>query len=265
MAELFTKRQPGAPRGMFAWEARGLRWLGDAAADGGAPVVRVVGWDDEQIQEERLQPTAPTVEAAEQFGHRLALTHLTGVGSGSPPPAVGGFGAPPPGWSGDGFIGQARLPMPSHPLESWGAFYAQFRLQPFARQAFDAGSLSPQALSAVEAVCRRLMAGDFDDDRPAARIHGDLWAGNVLFTPNGVVLIDPAAHGGHAETDLAMLALFGAPHLERIRDAWAEVYCPAPGWQDRVALHQLHPVLVHAVLFGGGYGRRAGELASACL
>jgi fructosamine-3-kinase len=75
------------------------------------------------------------------------------------------------------------------------------------------------------------------------------------------VLIDPAAHGGHAETDLAMLALFGLPHLERVLAAYTEAAPFADGWRERVGLHQLHPLLVHAVVFGGGYGSRAGELA----
>ena len=74
-------------------------------------------------------------------------------------------------------------------------------------------------------------------------------------------MIDPAAHGGHRESDLAMLALFGLPHLPRVLDAYAEASPLADGWTDRVALHQLFPLLVHACLFGGGYGARAAEAA----
>jgi fructosamine-3-kinase len=80
--------------------------------------------------------------------------------------------------------------------------------------------------------------------------------------PHGTAwVIDPAAHGGHRETDLAMLALFGAPHLDRTLAAYHEHRPLAAGWRERVALHQLHPLLVHAVLFGGSYGRRAVEAA----
>lgn len=97
---------------------------------------------------------------------------------------------------------------------------------------------------------------------PPALLHGDLWAGNLHWSAAGpAYLIDPAVHGGHRETDLAMLALFGAPLLERILAAYDEAAPLAPGWRDRVALHQLHPVVVHAALFGGGYGRQAGALA----
>ena len=96
-----------------------------------------------------------------------------------------------------------------------------------------------------------------------ARLHGDLWAGNVLWSASGPVLVDPAAHGGHRETDLAMLALFGLPHLDRVLAAYDEAWPLDDGWRDRVALHQLHPLLVHAALFGGGYGRQAVSAAAA--
>jgi fructosamine-3-kinase len=62
-----------------------------------------------------------------------------------------------------------------------------------------------------------------------------------------------------------MLALFGAPHLDRIVAAYDEVSPLSDGWHERVALHQMHPLLVHAVLFAGGYGERAGNLASQLL
>jgi fructosamine-3-kinase len=90
--------------------------------------------------------------------------------------------------------------------------------------------------------------------RSHARIHGDLWSGNVLWTPEGAVLIDPAAHGGHPLTDLAMLALFGLPHLDVVLDAHAEAAGLAPGWRDLLGLHQLHPLAVHAASHGPSYG-----------
>jgi fructosamine-3-kinase len=80
-----------------------------------------------------------------------------------------------------------------------------------------------------------------------------------------VHVVDPAAGGGHRESDLAMLALFGCPHLARVLDAYDEAAPLADGWEDRVALHQLHPLLVHACLFGSGYGARAGDAARSLL
>ena len=77
--------------------------------------------------------------------------------------------------------------------------------------------------------------------------------------------MDPAAHGGHRETDLAMLALFGAPHLDTVLAAYDEAFPLADGWRERVALHQVFPLLVHAVLFGRGYAARAAAAARAAL
>ena len=97
---------------------------------------------------------------------------------------------------------------------------------------------------------------------PCSR-HGDLWNGNVLWGLDGHAwLIDPAAYGGHREADLAMLALFGLPHLPRVLDAYIEVAPLADGWEDRAALHQIFPLLGHACHFGGGYGPRAADLAA---
>ena len=90
-----------------------------------------------------------------------------------------------------------------------------------------------------------------------ALLHGDLWWGNVLFGADGRSwLIDPSVHGGHPEEDLAMLALFGAVP-RRVLAAYEEVHPLAAGWRHRVALFQLYPLLVHTVLFGGGYRSQA--------
>jgi fructosamine-3-kinase len=87
----------------------------------------------------------------------------------------------------------------------------------------------------------------------------------VLWSAGRGWLIDPAAHGGHRETDLAMLALFGAPYLERIVAAYDEASPLAEGWQSRVSLHQLHPLLVHVCLFGAGYAGSLRDAARAAL
>jgi fructosamine-3-kinase len=94
-----------------------------------------------------------------------------------------------------------------------------------------------------------------------ALLHGDLWWGNVLFGRDGQAwLIDPSVHGGHPEEDLAMLALFGSVP-DHLLGAYAEVHPLSPGWQERVALFQLYPLLVHTLLFGGGYRARAEAVA----
>jgi fructosamine-3-kinase len=249
----FVKTNHAAPPGFFALEAAGLRWL---AVDGGVPCARVVGHDGRSLTLERLKSTAPTRAAAREFGSRLAVTHEAGTPL---------FGSGPAGWHGDGYFGPLSEPLPmslwGH--KTWGAFYAEERLRPMA--AFAEWRLSAAARQLVDAVIDRCEAGDFDDDDRPARLHGDLWSGNVMWTADGVVLIDPAAHGGHRETDLAMLELFGCPFLDEVLAGYQSVRRLRDGWRDRVPLHQLYPLLAHVVLFGGGYGRQTEVAAQSAL
>jgi len=253
VTEPFAKSRPGAPAGFFAVEAAGLAWL---RAAGGPAVPDVVEVGREHIVLTRVTEVAPTARAAEELGRGLARMHRAGAPH---------HGAPPAGWSAAGFI--ATLPLP-HQVEDhglgWPEFYAAHRVTPFLRLARDRGAVDAGGAAAVERVCARLTTGRVPvPPAEPARLHGDLWAGNVLWSASGPVLVDPAAHGGHRETDLAMLALFGLPHLDRVRAAYDEAWPPDDGWRDRVALHQLHPLLVHAALFGGGYGRQAVSAAAA--
>jgi fructosamine-3-kinase len=224
----------------FAAEANGLRWLAEAGA---MPVPEVLGVDANLLVIELLPPGRPAPEAAEEFGSALARMHAAGAPS---------FGAPWPGCI-------ASLPLANTPGTEWGSWYAEHRLVPYLRMAHDRGALSGADVSLVETVAGRIgeLAGP---PEPPSRIHGDLWSGNVLWSGGRGWLIDPAAHGGHRETDLAMLDLFGAPHLDRITRAYTEAAPLADGYRRRVPLHQLHPLLVHVCLFGGSY---AGQLSAA--
>lgn len=250
----FVKRNPDAPARFFAAEAAGLQWL--SAVDGGVPCAQVVSVTTTSLTLRRLDSASPTAEAARAFGGQLAITHDAGAA---------GFGAGPDGWDGPGFFGPLSQPLPMslQPHRRWGEFYAQERLAPMAELA--APRLDAATREAVDAVAARCRAGDFDDDDQPARLHGDLWSGNVMWTPGGVVLIDPAAHGGHRETDLAMLALFGCPHLDAVTDGYQRVRPLRPRWRNRIGLHQLFPLLAHVVLFGGGYARQTDAAARAAL
>ena len=150
--------------------------------------------------------------------------------------------------------------MPYAERTSFAEFWALDRVAATARMARDRHRLTPDQSREVDRLVDDLVDGQVDvgPAEPPARLHGDLWSGNVLWGADGRAwLIDPAAHGGHRESDLAMLALFGAPHLDAIMTAYDEAAPLAAGWRARIPLHQTWPLLVHAALFGGGYAESA--------
>ncbi|PFG31016.1 fructosamine kinase family protein [Paramicrobacterium agarici] len=246
-----VKQDAAAPTGFFEAEAAGLRWL---SAANGVRCAEVEGVSPGRIELRRIIETSPSRAAARRFGTELAVTHDAGAAS---------FGAPPDGWDGPLFIGSRR--MPSETSEHWGDFYASARVLPFLDVAERAGNLTGAERETVEAACEVISRGAFDDGETPARIHGDLWNGNVLWAEHGVVLIDPAAHGGHRETDLAMLALFGCPNLADVREGYEATHPLMPGWEERIPVHQLHPLAVHAAGHGRGYGVELARAARAVL
>jgi fructosamine-3-kinase len=238
---VFFKTRHGAPPDFFTVEADGLRWL---AAAGAVAVPAVLAVDETGLALEWVDEAGVTMAAAEALGRDLAALHRSGAPQ---------FGGPR-----DGYIG--RLPLDNRPAPDWPSFYWTRRVEPYLRQAAERRNIHRDAVAVFDRLASRLeeLAGP---PEPPARIHGDLWSGNVLWGADGQGwLIDPAAHGGHRETDLAMLALFGLPH-RAILTSYDEAWPLAAGWQERVGLHQLHPLLVHAVTHGPGYGQRALEIA----
>jgi fructosamine-3-kinase len=233
----------------FAAEANGLRWL--AAADGGPPVPAVLGVSADFLVIELVgRPGPASPRTARQFGAALARLHAAGADR---------FGAPWPG-----FIASLPLDNSDAGDAGWPAWYATRRLRPYLRRAVDAGTIPDTCVRLVETVITQVSELAGPPEAPS-RLHGDLWSGNVLWADGSGWLIDPAAHGGHRETDLAMLALFGAPHLDEIRAAYTETVPLADGWPSRVPLHQLHPLLVHVCLFGQSYAAQLAETARAAL
>jgi fructosamine-3-kinase len=156
--------------------------------------------------------------------------------------------------AGDGFFGPLDQPLPliSGRYEGWGEFYADCRMSQVRDLLAARGRLSARLASDLDRTIAALRDGAWGDE-PPARVHGDLWSGNVVWTSGGVALIDPAAHGGHRMTDLAMLELFGLPYLADVRAGYGAVHPLPQPWRDVVGLHQLYPLGMHAVLFGGGY------------
>jgi fructosamine-3-kinase len=256
----FVKTRAGAVAGEYATEAAGLRWL---AEPGGLPVPAVLGLGDDVLVLEWV-PEGGRGDAA-ALGRGLAEVHAAGApafggGDAGRASAAGAAGASGPAAPPAGPLRIGPIVLPNDPLPDWPAFYAERRLRPLLAPAADRGALAAAGVKAIERVCDRLpeLAGPAE---PPARLHGDLWSGNVLWDRRRLPwLIDPAAYGGHREVDLAMLRLFGDPGFLA---AYEERTPLAPGHEERVALWQLFPLLVHAVLFGGGYGASAERAARA--
>ena len=239
---VLIKTHPHPPEGFFEAEARGLDWL---RVDGGVPVPEVLAVDHDCVIIPWVEPGKVNNESATRFGAALAVTHL------SSPTSYG--------LEHDGYIG--RLPLPNTTAPTWAEFFATRRVLPYLKVAADRGHLTPDHVTIIEGLVNRLE--DLLPEEAPSRLHGDLWNGNVLWgSDTRVWLIDPAAYAGHREADLAMLALFGMPNLPRVLDAYQEAAPLTDGWEDRVGLHQLFPLLVHAAMFGGTYGARAAAIAA---
>ncbi|MDO4665399.1 MAG: fructosamine kinase family protein [Actinomycetaceae bacterium] len=340
----FAKTDPTNPD-LLALEAASLLWLREGMVEGGALVVPLSDVAPGRIRTTRVHEGAVTADAAYAFGRALAVTHATGAKS---------WGCPPEGWQGTGHMGRMRLDLPPNFTGTWGQFFGEYRVLPCLKPARDNGSMSAGDTKIVERLVDKIVSGTFDSPQPGlvpagkvARIHGDLWSGNVLwsqnrpewapataglgplpdlpseivqkleraargednghgesdhgddddfyhdgggaarsaryagganvtyyedgggrprnvpdFAPGPVgVLIDPAAQGGHAETDLAYLEVFGQPYLEQIYAGYASVSPFEPGIAQRRGIHQMHLLAVHAAIFGDHYGDATVSMA----
>ncbi len=255
--EVFVKQRPGATSASYRYEAAGLAWLRQAHdEEGGCPVpwVRDVGTD--RLTLDFIATTTPSSEAARTFGTQLARTHKAGADA---------FGELPPHTQ-QPFI--ADIPLPAGIWETFGSFYAQARIRPLSQQARNQHAITPTEHAILLELADSLETEDsrlIGPAEPIARLHGDLWSGNVLWRRRDCVLIDPSAHGGHRESDLAMLVLFGLPHLDDVLEAYHHEWPLDPEFRTRIPLHQVYPLLVHAILFGGTYGSAAANAARAAL
>jgi fructosamine-3-kinase len=230
---LFVKTNARPPAGMFPAEARGLRWLTEARA---LRIPEVIAATEDVLVLELLRPAARRTGFDETLGRGLAALHRAGAAS---------FGL-----DHDNFIG--RLPQANAPRPTWSEFFRAQRLEAQLRTAADRGLITSTLRRDFDALFSRLDAL-VGADEPPARLHGDLWGGNLHVDDRGEpCLIDPAVYGGHREIDLAMMKLFGG-FSGRVFAAYDEAYPLSPGADDRVALYQLYPLLVHVNLFGGSY------------
>ncbi|WEV52266.1 fructosamine kinase family protein [Bifidobacterium sp. ESL0798] len=247
----YRKSRAFAPKGFFECEGKGLKWLGEAQSQGGPRVVDVYGWGDGWLDIERVNSCSPTPKAAHDFGAALAHMHDAGADY---------FGSAPADYDGTCYFGPLQDPVAmdtgqwTNPVDYLG----EGRLLPMVRLGIERGELNDNDLKMTQEVIDALpdLLGPAAEDKPA-RVHGDLWSGNVMWTDDSgqaeAVLIDPAAHGGHREEDLAMLNLFGMPYLDEILDGYESAHPLKKGFPDRITIWQLYPIAGHCVFFGGGY------------
>jgi fructosamine-3-kinase len=229
---VFVKSHDSPPPGMFAAEAFGLEWL----RDGPIRVPKVLGQAESWLALEWIDMRGRPDSVA--FGRALAGLHQLGL------PTFGIDELQP------SYL--ATLPQDTKPEPDWPTFYVEHRLRPLFRRA---------KLGMDDELDRlRARADVFGPPEKPARLHGDLWWGNVSAIPTAgaaiPVIFDPAVYGGHREIDLAMLALFGGLP-DALVEAYDEAWPLAAGWRERIVLHQIYPLAAHACLFGGGYGEQA--------
>lgn len=240
---VFAKTHAAAPAHFFTTEAAGLRWLREPGVVA-VPEVLAVGDDPpNHLVLEWIDEGRPTATTEADLGRALAALHA----------------ATPERFGREDRRTTGSRGLPNEPCDDWATFYATQRIAPLARLARDGRAVPERALAGLERLDADRLREVGGPPEPPARLHGDLWAGNRLVGADGRSwLIDPACHGGHREFDLAMMRLFGGYGADCFA-AYQELAPLADGWEDRVPLHQIAPLVVHAVKFGGGYRPAAAE------
>lgn len=250
---VYKKSRLYAPERFFECEGKGLKWLSEAHKYGGPRVAEVFDWGNGYLNIERIDTHSATPMAAFEFGASLAHMHDYGAKY---------FGEAPADYDGKCYFGPLSNPV-EMPTGTWSNvidYLADGRLRPMVELGIARGELTQSDLDLTNEVIDALpdLLGKAAEDKPA-RVHGDLWSGNVLWTKSSdgehteAVLIDPAAHGGHREEDLAMLHLFGISYFKQILDGYQSVHPLKAGFEQRMIIWQLYPIAGHCVFFGGGY------------
>ncbi|MFG0259738.1 MAG: fructosamine kinase family protein [Phycisphaerales bacterium JB041] len=154
----------------------------------------------------------------------------------------------------DTLIGPLRQPCP--PSRRWVEFFARHRLGHFGDAALEAGAITASCRDRLRRLCDRL-EDVLDEPEHPSLIHGDIWSGNVLCHRGRVAAcIDPALHYAHPEVELAFITLFST-FGEAFFDRYHELRPIREGFfETRRHVYNLYPLLIHAILFGGGYARQ---------
>lgn len=236
----FLKWNDSAPASMFETEAKGLELLSNANTELIIPEVILIGKDFLLLS--LIESCSANSASDFNFGVQLAKLHRNSSDN---------FGL-----GHDNFIG--KLPQRNHTHKNWTDFFIQERIEPQIKLGVDSGKLSNSLAAKVENLIS--VVDHLFPDEPPALLHGDLWSGNYMYTTNGIASIyDPAVYYGHREMDLAMTRLFGG-FSKDFYEGYNSEYPLEDGFEERIQLCNLYPILVHANLFGGGYVGRALEI-----
>lgn len=238
--QYFVKWNHSAPESMFEVEAKGLELLRSADINLEIPEAQVINKNFLVLS--WIEEGGGREHSAQEFGRELAKLHRNTTDQ---------FGL-----DHDNYIG--RLPQSNTRHSNWADFFALERIEPQVKMGIESGKLTRSVLREVEGLYKKL-GSIFPTEQPAL-IHGDLWSGNYMFTKNGRASIyDPAAYYGHREMELAMTRLFGG-FSANFYEGYNEEYKLEGGFDSRVSICNLYPILVHANLFGGSYCRQAENI-----
>jgi fructosamine-3-kinase len=227
---------------MFKREAEGLAAIRATQTIAVPEVVfdEEVG-DESFLLMEWIDAGQSTVSSSQTLGKHLAQMHRTTT--------------PMFGFATDNYMGSLHQSNKQH--NTWADFFIAERLEPMVKMAVDNHELSQTDIRRFEDLYNKLP--DLFIQEPPSLIHGDLWGGNYLISSDGKpYLIDPAVSYGNREFDIAMTTLFGG-FDNAFYEAYSDGFLLQPGWQKRLKLWNLYPLLVHVNLFGGSYTQQVRQ------
>lgn len=236
----FLKWNEDAPEKMFETEENGLKLL--RSADTKLMIPKSLAISENYLLLEWIEEGGGKPNSSNEFGTELARLHKKSNSF---------FGL-----DHDNYIG--RLNQSNNKHSNWPDFFALERIEPQIKLGVESGKLTRSVLREAEQLYKKL-GSIFPHEKPAL-LHGDLWSGNFMFTRSGQASIyDPAVYFGHREMDIAMTRLFGGFSADFYK-GYNEQFPLEPGFEERVTLCNLYPILVHANLFGGSYCRQAENI-----
>ncbi len=220
---------------MFTKEAKGLAHLSNAPIKVPHVVEVFEGKEYACLVLETIETGPPSQQFWQTFGEQLAAMHKITQST---------FGL-----DHNNYVGS--IMQLNTPSADWVDFYINSRLLPQIKMAVNNGKMSNIQAMEVEKIYTQLP--NILNIEPPSLTHGDLWSGNFMINQFGQpVIIDPAVCFANRETDLAMTLLFGG-FDQKFYEAYQAAWPTSPNLDERIAIYQLYPLLIHVNLFGGGY------------